>query len=155
MASRSSYEGRIMIKILLAVDGSEPSIRATRSVVETVRLYREPVEVELVTVHLPVPQIGSTIGTVVTRQMVEQYYQEEGAQALAPSEKILKDAGIAYTSRILVGDIAQQIVEHGDAAQCRMIYMGTRGMSALPNLVMGSIATKVVHLALVPVVLVH
>jgi len=35
-----------------------------------------------------------------------------------------------------------------------MIYMGTRGMSALPNLVLGSIATKVVHLSLIPVVLV-
>jgi nucleotide-binding universal stress UspA family protein len=70
-------------------------------------------------------------------------------------EDFLTEAGIAYTSRTLVGDIAQSIVEHGDAAQCRTIYMGTRGMGALPNLVMGSIATKVVHLALVPVVLVH
>jgi nucleotide-binding universal stress UspA family protein len=144
-----------MVKILLAVDGSEPSIRATRSLVEMVRLCREPVEVELVTVHLPVPPIGSPLGTVVSKQMVDRYYQEEGAQALAPSEKILEDEGIAYSPRILVGDVAQQIVEHGDAAQCRMIYMGTRGMGALPNLVMGSIATKVVHLALVPVVLVH
>jgi nucleotide-binding universal stress UspA family protein len=36
-----------------------------------------------------------------------------------------------------------------------MIYMGTRGMTAVSNMVMGSIATKVLHLADVPVVLVH
>ena len=140
----------IMVKILLAVDGSEPSIRATREVVAAARLYREPVEVELVTVHLPIPPIGGLFNTVVSKQMVDQYYKDEGAQALAASEKILTEAGIAYTSRTLVGDIAQSIVEHGDAAQCRTIYMGTRGMGALPNLVIGSIATKVVHLALVP-----
>jgi nucleotide-binding universal stress UspA family protein len=36
-----------------------------------------------------------------------------------------------------------------------MIYLGTRGMTALSNVVMGSIATKVLHLADVPVVPVH
>jgi nucleotide-binding universal stress UspA family protein len=36
-----------------------------------------------------------------------------------------------------------------------MIYMGTRGMGAVSGLVMGSTATKVLHLASVPVVLVH
>jgi len=143
-----------MVKILLAVDGSEPSIRATRNVVEAARLYREPMEVELVTVHLPIPQIGGLFSTVVSKQMVEQYYKEEGAQALAASESILAEAGIAHASRTLVGNIAETLAEHADRTRCRMIYMGTRGMSALPNLVMGSIATKVVHLALVPVVLV-
>lgn len=36
-----------------------------------------------------------------------------------------------------------------------MIYLGTRGMTALANVVMGSIATRVLHLAEVPVVLVR
>jgi nucleotide-binding universal stress UspA family protein len=36
-----------------------------------------------------------------------------------------------------------------------MIYMGTRGMTALSNMMMGSIATKVVHLSPIPVVLVR
>jgi nucleotide-binding universal stress UspA family protein len=36
-----------------------------------------------------------------------------------------------------------------------MIFMGTRGMTALSNMVMGSVATKVLHLAHIPVVLIH
>jgi len=36
-----------------------------------------------------------------------------------------------------------------------MIHMGTRGMTALANMGMGSIAIKVLHLAQVPVLLVH
>jgi nucleotide-binding universal stress UspA family protein len=35
-----------------------------------------------------------------------------------------------------------------------MMYMGTRG-GALANMVLGSVATKVLHLAHIPVVLVH
>jgi nucleotide-binding universal stress UspA family protein len=139
----------------LAVDGSESALRAARSLVAMARLFRDAVEVELVTVHLPVPPIGGLFNTVVSKEMVERYYREEGERALEASKQVLTDAGIAFTPHILVGSIAETLVEHGDAAQCRMIYMGTRGMTALANMVMGSIATKVVHLALVPVVLVH
>ena len=110
---------------------------------------------DLVAVHLPIPKIGGAFNAVVSQQMVDQYYKDEGAQMLTASEKLLSEAGVAFVSHILVGQIAQTIVEHGDATGCQMIFMGTRGMGALANIVMGSVATKVVHLALVPVVLVH
>ena len=37
---------------------------------------------------------------------------------------------------------------------CRVIVMGTRGMSALANLMLGSVTTKVVHLTKLPVTLI-
>jgi nucleotide-binding universal stress UspA family protein len=36
-----------------------------------------------------------------------------------------------------------------------LIFMGTRGMTALSNMVLGSVATRVLHLAHIPVVLIH
>jgi nucleotide-binding universal stress UspA family protein len=144
-----------MLNFLLAVDGSQAALRATVALIEAARLYRDPVHVDLVTVHLPVPRVGAFFDTVVSKDMVEQYYRDEGKQAIQSSERMLTEAGIAFNAHILVGSIAETIVAHGDAAQCRMIYMGTRGMGAVANMVMGSIATKVVHLALTPVVLVH
>lgn len=142
-------------KLLLAVDGSESSMRATRALIETARLYREPVHVDLVNVHLPIPPIGGFFNTVVSKEMVDKYYRDEGVCAVHASEGMLADAGIAFATHILIGNIAETIVQHGDAAQCRMLYMGTRGMGAVANMVMGSVATKVVHLAMVPVVLVR
>ena len=47
-----------MVKILLAVDGSESSLRATRSLIETAQWFKELPQIELVTVHLPVPHVG-------------------------------------------------------------------------------------------------
>ena len=87
--------------------------------------------------------------------MIERYYQEEGEKMLAAARRLLDAAGIKYVPHILIGQIAQTIVEHAHKSGCQMIYMGTRGMTAVSNVVMGSTATKVLHLADVPVVLVH
>ena len=144
-----------MLKMLLAVDGSESASRATQKLIETAGWYKEPLEVELVTVHLPLPQVGGFAGSVVSHDMVEKYYSEEGGKALAPARKLLDAAGVRYVPHILVGEIAQSLVSHAQKTGCRMLYMGTRGMSAMSNLVIGSVATKVLHLGTVPVVLVH
>ena len=148
------FRGAGMLKILLAVDGSESAVRAARKLIETAGWYKAPPTVELVAVHLPVPLVGFA-DVVVSREMTERYYREEGEKMLAAARQLLDAAGIRYTPHILVGQIAQTIVAHAHGSGCHMIYMGTRGMTALSNVVMGSTATKVLHLADVPVVLVH
>jgi nucleotide-binding universal stress UspA family protein len=87
--------------------------------------------------------------------MTERYYREEGEKMLSGARPLLDAAGIRYAPHILVGQIGPTIVDHAHRTGCNMIYMGTRGMTALSNMVMGSIATRVLHLAHVPVVLVR
>jgi nucleotide-binding universal stress UspA family protein len=144
-----------VLKILLAVDGSKSAIHATQKLIESAGWFKEPLEIEVVTVHLPLPQVGGFAGSVVGQDSVDKYYSEEGGKALAPARKLLDAAGIHYVPHILVGEIAQSLVTHAEKTGCRMIYMGTRGMGAMANLVVGSVATKVLHLCHVPVVLVH
>jgi len=143
-----------MVKILLAVDGSESAVRATRKLVEVLPFYKEAPQIELVNVRQPVPLVGRS-GPVVTHDMVQLYYKEESDRALAPSAQVLDDAGVRYAARVLVGGIPQTIAQHALQSGFDMSYMGTRGMTAIANLVLGSIATKVLHLAEVPVVLVR
>lgn len=142
------------MNILLAVDGSESALRAARSVIAGAALCREAVRVELVTVHLPVPRIGGFSNVVVDQSMIDKYYKDEGEAALAGARGLLDAAGVAYTPHILVGEIAETIVKQAAVTHCQAICMGTRGMTAIANLVLGSVATRVVHLAHVPVVLV-
>ena len=144
-----------MVKILLAVDGSDSAVRATRKLVETLSWYKHVPHVELVNVHHPLPYMAGISGVVVTQEMRAAYYKEEGELALAPSVKVLEEAGVRYAAHILVGDVAQTIVHHAHQSACAMIYMGTRGMTAIGNLVLGSVPTKVLHLTDVPVVLVR
>jgi len=65
-----------------------------------------------------------------------------------------RKAGATFTGEIAVGDIAPTLAWRAEELQCDEIIMGTRGMSAIRNLVLGSMATKVVHLAAMPVTLV-
>jgi nucleotide-binding universal stress UspA family protein len=143
-----------MSKVLLAVDGSEPSQRATRTLIANAGLYTEPMQIELVTVRPPLPPIGGLSGVVVNREMIDNYYREEGERALAPCRRLLEDAGVPFVARVLVGDIAATLVEHARTTECKMICMGTRGMTPVPNLVLGSISNKVLHLSPLPVLLV-
>jgi nucleotide-binding universal stress UspA family protein len=141
-------------KILLAVDGSEHGLAVTRKLVESFRWYKEAPEVELLTVHPPVPLVGG-MGSVVTGEMLDKYYREEGDAQLAGAKAILDEAGARYRAHVFVGQISDTIVEQAKHFGCDMIYMGTHGRGALPSALIGSVAIKVVHLAHVPVVLIH
>ena len=143
-----------MLKVLLPVDGSKSATRAAKALVKTLSWYKTRPQVDLLAVHLPVPRLPN-MGVVVSKQMIERYYAEESAAMLAPSRKILDAAGVKYTVHAAVGSIAESIVDQAKQSDCNMIYMGTRGMTALSNMVLGSVATRVLHLAHIPVVLIH
>lgn len=70
---------------------------------------------------------------------------------LKPAIQRLDAAGVSYQSEIFIGDTAPAIVDRAKELHCNGIVIGTRGLTAIANLVMGSVATKVVHLATVPV----
>ena len=135
------------MKILLAVDGTAHSLDAVKCVVDHADWYREKPQVELLTVHRPVPKLPR-MGIAVGKAQIEQYYQEEGEQALAEAKKLLERAGLRFEPRILVGDPAEVIVKHAKTAGCDVIAIGT------PAKWIGSTANKVMNLSEVPVLLV-
>ena len=143
-----------MLKVLLPVDGSSSAIRATQKLIDTLDWYKEPPTIDLVAVHLPVPRVPN-MGAFVSKEMIEKYYEDECQAMLAPSRKLLDAAGVQYTAHRLVGQIGETIVERATKSGSDMIYMGTRGMSALANMALGSVTTRVLHLSHVPVVLIH
>ena len=143
-----------MFKVLLPVDGSESATRATQELIKTFGWYKEQPTVDLLAVHLPVHRFPN-MSVVISNEMIERYYAEECEDMLAPSKKALDAAGVKYTAHTLVGAIAESIVEQAKQSGSDMIYMGTRGMTALSNMVLGSVTTRVLHLAHIPVVLIH
>jgi len=142
------------MKILLAVDGSKHSLRAVDCLVEHADWYRDKPTVELVTVHLPVPKLPR-LGMVVGKNQIQRYYTEEGESALAAAKKKLEAAGISYKAGILVGQVAEALVRQAVKSGCDQIFIGTHGRSAAGNMLLGSIATKVLHISPIPVLLVR
>ncbi|SRR6266404_4703856 len=135
------------MKILLAVDGSAHALDAVKCVIDHADWYRTKPEIELVTVHLPVPQLPG-LGTTIGKAGIQRYYQEEGEKALAEAKQLLDRSGLAYEARILVGDPAETIVKHAKKTGCDIIAIGT------PTRWIGSVANKVMNLSELPVLLV-
>ena len=128
-----------MLKVLLPVDGSPSAVRATQKLIDTLGWYKEAPAIELLTVHLPLPKVPN-LGTFVSKDTIQKYYDEECATMLAPSRSLLDAAGAAYTVHQAVGQVAESIVQFATQSGSDMIYMGTRGRSALANMALGSVA---------------
>jgi len=135
------------MKILLAVDGSAHALDAVKCVIDHADWYRTKPEIELVHVHLPVPQLPG-LGTAVGKTQIQRYYQEEGEQALAEAKKLLDRAALRYEPHILVGDPAETILKHAKKTACDIIAVGT------PSRWIGSCANKVLNISDVPILLV-
>lgn len=142
------------MKILLAVDGSSYSLDAVRHLIEHADWYRGPLRVDLVYVNPPLPYSGRVSG-VVGKGQIERYHQEEGEAALAGAKKLLDAAGVAYTTHIHTGPVAETIVRLSKLRKCDLIFVGTHGRTAAGSLLLGSVANKVLHLSTVPVLLVR
>lgn len=140
-----------MLKIAVAVDGSENALQAVRHAIKLAQEDKAAIKVHLVNVQYP---LHGGVSTFVDAGQIKQYHQEEGQKILAPARALLEDGGISYEDHLFVGEPAEVITRFAREQGCDEIVIGTRGLSGLSSLLMGSVATKIIHHATVPVVLV-
>jgi nucleotide-binding universal stress UspA family protein len=138
-------------RILLPVDGSLPAARAVEYVC-ALHDGRVPVAVHLVNVQLPI--ISGNVRRFVSDEAITQYCRAEGEAALRPARKALQAAGLSFDDHVLIGHAAQTLVRQAMHWGCTRIVMGTRGLGALANVLVGSTALQVMHLSESPVTLV-
>jgi nucleotide-binding universal stress UspA family protein len=138
-----------MLRVLMPIDGSENSLRTVRFVIRKAPLYKEPLEIHLLNVQHPFP---GTISGV--HEQAERYHHDEGAKALADARKALDAAGLKYVYHIIVGEAGEVIARFVKDKNIEQVVMGTRGAGSVANMLLGSVATKVLHLVEVPVLLV-
>jgi len=143
-----------MTKILLAADGSAHSVRAARKLIKLAAEWKGRPEITAINVHLPLPAMGR-VSMVVGKSDIQKYYREESEKAMKPVLKVLKDAGFTAKTLLDIGPIAETIVANAKRGKFDLICIGTRGMTATGNLLLGSVATKVLHLSDVPVITVR
>ena len=141
-----------MRKLLVPIDGSEGAARALQ---HALKLATEsgPTELHLVVVH-PEPAMYGEIQVYVSKQKMDELQTRHSEDILRPALETLGSAAVPHTGTIVTGEPAQSIVNKAEELGCDGIVMATRGMGAIGNLVLGSVATKVVHLSKLPVTLV-
>jgi len=140
------------VKILLPVDGSDCALRAVGHLVAHTAWFREVPEIHLLHVQPPIP-IGRALAHV-SKETLHSHYMEESREHLLGAQQRLDAASRFHTTHIHVGQAAEVIARLANELSCDLIVMGTHGRSGIAGLVMGSVASRVLHLAACPVMLV-
>ena len=141
------------MKILLAIDGSPYS----KKMLAYLCAHDELINAgrNTFTALTVLPAIPPRARAVLSKEMVDEYYREEGAKVLDPVRKYLEQSCIFPKERLEVGHPGDIIASIAEDEKYDLIIMGTHGHGSLGKLVMGSVSTKVLANCSVPVMLVR
>lgn len=141
-----------MLNILVPVDGSDNSNRA---VLYARQLAQGAASARIHLLNVQTPTQGRAgISRLITQDMIDEFYNREGQEAMDEARKLLDVTGTGYISHIEFGHAATEIAGYARDQGCVRIVMGTRGNGTLANILIGSVANQVVQLSDVPVTLV-
>lgn len=135
------------------MDGSGAATHALRQAVTLARLSPGS-SLHLVHAHEE-PQIYGEIAVYVPQEKMDALQREHSEAILAAAEAELKTAGVPYTREVLVGPIGLTIARHAERLGCDAIVMGRHGRTTLGDMLVGSVAMKVLHASKLPVMLVR
>ena len=140
------------MKILLPIDGSKNSLNAAKHVAQLVSNMRSKYSVTLISVH---DDFGlNHVKQFVSKSVVDDYLREISEKELKPAQKVLDTAGIKHNMIIKRGHVAQEIIATANKEKFDLIVMGAKGRSGLLDLLIGSVAQRVLGSAKQPVLLV-
>ncbi len=150
-------------KILVPIDGSKSSEKATKYAIDTAKKWKASI-IAVHVMHLPtyaftpspiegMPAPAATpIPIAVSgedRKVAESY--------LNKIKRMAKNAGLVIETRIIENrpSIVQAISELAEKENCDLIVMGTKGRTGIRKFLLGSVASGVVTYAPCPVLVVR
>jgi nucleotide-binding universal stress UspA family protein len=139
------------MKILLAVDGS---VHAEGAVRHVIRLAHACVAVEVTLVTVVPPSDAWELKRFMKAEEIEAMQESQGGDTLAAARALLDAAGVVYTPKVLLGPVAETLVQEAKAGSAEMIVMGSRGLGAVESAVLGSTTLAVMQLSSLPVTVV-
>ncbi|MFI5035337.1 MAG: cytosine permease [Acidimicrobiales bacterium] len=141
-----SREGADMFqRILLAVDSSQNSAGALVAAVSAARVGGGDVRV----VHVTDVEVFGRGGTVVSDE------DDEASRLVNRIVGQLTASGVRASGTVrtaLAGRIEMAIIDEATESKSTVIVMGSRGLSTLEGMFLGSTTQKVLHLAEIPVI---
>ncbi len=132
-------------KILVPLDGSTLAEGIIPRVEWLAKIHDAEVTLLRVAVAHTFPGMDPVQHQVAVVREAEEY--------LAQVEENLKSVGVKTQAVVRYGHEAQEIVEHARDRDFDLIAMSTHGRTGITQFVLGSVASKVIHTATVPILL--
>ena len=136
-------------KVLVPVDFSENS----KKILEAARYFSGICQAQLHVVFV-VQSFDDYSGFFVPHMPVAKFEEEMVQAAEQKMEKFLVDQKDVQ-AKVLVGDVAEEIIRHAEESSMDMIIMGTHGYKGLEKVMFGSVAEKVVRSSPCPVLTIN
>ncbi len=140
------------MKILIAVDGSE----YTKRMLAYLAAHDEWLgkRHDYTVIH-SVLAVSNRAASFVDGATVEAFYESEAEEVLRPIRAFFKQQAIEARFVRTIGHAARSIASLAEEGRFDLLLMGSRGHGDLANLVLGSVATKVLALCSTPVLLIR
>jgi nucleotide-binding universal stress UspA family protein len=132
------------MNILVPVDGSPASLRALDYAIAH---YPEDSFVLLTVQNVAIP-------TELMYSDWKELLEQAAVGALKEATEKSEAASVRFVTFVRMGAIAETIAQVAREKSIDHIVMGARGLSNLQGFLLGSVATKVIHLADVPITLI-
>lgn len=137
--------------ILISVDGSEPSLRATQSGIDLAK----KLGAKLTLFHVLQATSAELMGMRHLSQADFDWRKDSMARdGLKNAIKLCVAQEVEFETSSDFGDVASDIVAEAKRRDVDLIVMGSRGLSEIEGLLMGGVSTRVAGTATCPVMLV-
>ncbi len=138
-----------MKKILVAVDGSPPSLHAATMALE---LSKATSAILTLTYSVPPVALPGEVPFTIVNDVLKADISR-GKQLL---DDMLKQLGSSTAQTVLLeGSPAERISEMAETQDFDMVVVGSRGRNAVARLFIGSVADRLVHICRKPVLVVR
>lgn len=140
------------MKLLVACDGSKTALRAVKYAVKLLENLSQGGKITLISVHDDVAL--SHAMRFVGKAAVDDYLRELSEKDLSAARRLLDKSNVKHDMIVAHGHIAAEIANAASRGKFDLIVMGSKGRSALKDILIGSVAMRVNELASVPTLLV-
>ena len=135
--------------IIIAFDGSDCSLSALKKSIEIANQNKANLTIiEVVDTHMPLP------GYYEAQNQDKDFTQFMLAQKLEVLVPVLTELEGQIQRIVRRGNVASEILAEIESNNYDLLVMGTHGSSALTRFLLGSVSTKVLHHAKIPMLVV-
>lgn len=140
-----------MKKILVAVDGSDASLKGTRKALE----WAQPFGAHVTLIYVVPPMVLPGDAPWARMDEIHAAELKRGEKVLAETLAAAGQTPLTVSTRSVLGPAAETISEVAEAEGYDLVVVGSTGKGAVKRMLLGSVADRLVHTCSKPVLVVR
>lgn len=140
-----------MSHYLVAVDGSEAAGKAAQMAVD----LAAKTQAKVTFVYCVVPIVNTAEMVWVPSADFDRAQERAGEQILAEAQARFATTGVTLATRLLRGPAAETIADEAKRPGYDLLVVGSHGYGVVKRLLLGSVATRLLHVCEKPILVVR